>query len=177
GIEALSPEDIQFAGDFGYQIKLLAIARFGDGWVEARVHPAMIPKNHILANVNEAYNAIYLEGDFVGPNLFYGLGAGRRPTGSAVVSDIMNVGRKIHSAPCQGSGSLGWTQSGLFRGHCGAPHGPIAKHLLFPLFSPGQSRCALKNIRHPWRKPDQCFIGHPEGKENKRRRSRGDDHA
>ena len=95
GIEALSPEDIQFAGDFGYQIKLLAIARFGDGWVEARVHPAMIPKNHILANVNEAYNAIYLEGDFVGPNLFYGLGAGRRPTGSAVVSDIMNVGRKI----------------------------------------------------------------------------------
>jgi homoserine dehydrogenase len=59
------------------------------------VHPAMIPKDHILANVNEAYNAIYLEGDFVGPNLFYGLGAGRRPTGSAVVSDIMEVSRKI----------------------------------------------------------------------------------
>lgn len=95
GIEAISPEDIKFAGDFGYNIKLLAIARLGNGWVEARVHPAMIPKNHILANVNEAYNAIYLEGDFVGPNLFYGLGAGRRPTGSAVVSDIMDVGRKI----------------------------------------------------------------------------------
>ena len=95
GIEGLSPDDIQFAGDFGYQIKLLAIARLGNGWIEARVHPAMIPKDHILANVNEAYNAIYLEGDFVGPNLFYGLGAGRRPTGSAVVSDIMEVARKI----------------------------------------------------------------------------------
>jgi homoserine dehydrogenase len=95
GIEGLSPDDIQFAGDFGYQIKLLAIARLGNGWIEARVHPAMIPKDHILANVNEAYNAIYLEGDFVGPNLFYGLGAGRRPTGSAVVSDIMEVSRKI----------------------------------------------------------------------------------
>ncbi len=103
GIEGLSPDDIQFAGDFGYQIKLLAIARLGNGWIEARVHPAMIPKDHILANVNEAYNAIYLEGDFVGPNLFYGLGAGRRPTGSAVVSDIMEVARKI----LQGVGGWG----------------------------------------------------------------------
>jgi homoserine dehydrogenase len=95
GIEALSPDDIQFASDFGYQIKLLAIARLGNGWIEARVHPAMIPKGHILANVNEVYNAIYLEGDFVGPNLFYGLGAGRRATASAVVSDIMEVARRI----------------------------------------------------------------------------------
>ena len=95
GIETLSPEDILFAADLGYQVKLLAIARLGTDGVEARVHPAMIPQNHILANVNEAYNAIYLEGDFVGANLFYGLGAGRRPTGSAVVSDIMDIGRKV----------------------------------------------------------------------------------
>lgn len=95
GIEAISPEDIRFAGDFGYQIKLLAIARLGNDWMDARVHPAMIPKGHILGNVNEAYNALYLEGDFVGSNLFYGLGAGRRPTASAVVSDIMDIGRKI----------------------------------------------------------------------------------
>jgi homoserine dehydrogenase len=54
----------------------------------------MIPKDHILANVNEAYNAIYLEGDFVGPNLYYGLGAGKRATGSAVVSDIMELARQ-----------------------------------------------------------------------------------
>jgi homoserine dehydrogenase len=55
----------------------------------------MIPRDHILANVNEAYNALYVEGDFVGPTLYYGLGAGRKATGSAVVSDIMNIARQI----------------------------------------------------------------------------------
>jgi len=95
GITALTPNDVRFAGEFGYSVKLLAIARNLGDHLEARVHPAMIPKNHILANVNEAYNAIYLEGDFVGPNLYYGLGAGRRPTGSAVVSDIMDISRQI----------------------------------------------------------------------------------
>jgi len=95
GIGSIGLDDIGFADNFGYRIKLLAIARQGDGWIEARVHPAMIPKDHILANVNEAYNAIYLEGDFVGANLYYGLGAGGRPTASAVVSDIMDVARKM----------------------------------------------------------------------------------
>ena len=95
GIEQLTPEDIRFAGEFGYCIKLLAIARsVGDG-VEARVHPAMIPLDHIMANVNGVYNAIYLEGDFVGPNLYYGLGAGKRPTGSAVVSDLIHLSRQL----------------------------------------------------------------------------------
>lgn len=95
GISALTPDDIHFAGEFGYSVKLLAIARNLGDRLEARVHPAMIPKDHILANVNEAYNAIYLEGDFVGPNLYYGLGAGRRATGSAVVSDIVDLARQI----------------------------------------------------------------------------------
>jgi homoserine dehydrogenase len=95
GIAALTPDDIRFAGEFGYSVKLLAIARSLEDRLEARVHPAMIPKDHILANVNEAYNAIYLEGDFVGPNLYYGQGAGRRPTGSAVVSDIIDISRHI----------------------------------------------------------------------------------
>jgi homoserine dehydrogenase len=95
GIHALSPDDIRFAGEFGYRVKLLAIARELGGRVEARVHPAMIPQDHILANVNGAFNAIYLEGDFVGPNLYYGLGAGKRPTGSAVVSDIISLARQI----------------------------------------------------------------------------------
>lgn len=97
GIGALTPDDIRFAGEFGYMVKLLAIARDLGDRLEARVHPTMIPKGHILANVNEAYNAIYLEGDFVGPNLYYGLGAGRRPTGSAVVSDIVSLGRHIRA--------------------------------------------------------------------------------
>lgn len=95
GIDGLTTEDILFAGELGYCLKLLAVARdLGDG-VEARVHPTMIPKGHIMANVNEAYNAIYLEGDFVGPNLYYGLGAGGRPSGSAVVSDIISLARQI----------------------------------------------------------------------------------
>jgi homoserine dehydrogenase len=93
GIEGVSPEDIRFAGEFGYCIKLLAIAREVDGDIEARVHPAFVPLDHILANVNEAYNAVYVEGDFTGPTLFYGLGAGRRPTGSAIVSDLMDIAR------------------------------------------------------------------------------------
>jgi homoserine dehydrogenase len=97
GIDTLAPDDINFARDFGYNLKLLAIARFKDGKIEARVHPAMVPKNHILANVNEAYNAIYVEGDFAGPSLYYGLGAGRRPTGSAVASDIISLARQINS--------------------------------------------------------------------------------
>ncbi len=95
GIVAVTPDDIQFADEFGYGIKLLAIAKDLGDRIQARVHAAMIPKDHILANVNEAFNAIYLEGDFVGPNLYYGLGAGRRPTGSAVVSDIIGLAREI----------------------------------------------------------------------------------
>jgi len=95
GIDRLTPDDILFADEFGYCLKLLAIARNLGDMVEARVHPAMIPKDHILANVNGAFNAIYVEGDFVGPNLYYGLGAGRRPTGSAVVSDIISLARQI----------------------------------------------------------------------------------
>ncbi len=93
GVDKISLEDIRFAGEFGYCVKLLAIARKVDGQIEARLHPAFVPLDHILANVNEAYNAVYIEGDFVGPTLFYGLGAGKRPTGSAVVSDIMDIAR------------------------------------------------------------------------------------
>ncbi len=95
GITDITPEDILFAGEFGYRLKLLAIARDLGDRVEARVHPAMLPKDHILANVNGAYNAIYVDGDFVGPNLYYGQGAGRNPTGSAVVSDIIHLARQI----------------------------------------------------------------------------------
>ena len=95
GIVAITPDDIRFAREFGYRIKLLAIAKDLGDQLEARVHPVMIPKNHILANVHEAFNAIFLEGDFVGPTLYYGLGAGRRPTGSAVVSDIISLARDM----------------------------------------------------------------------------------
>jgi homoserine dehydrogenase len=101
GIDRLTPDDISYASEFGYCLKLLAVARERGDRVEARVHPAMISLGHIMANVNEAYNAIYLEGDFIGPNLYYGMGAGRRPTGSAVVSDIMSLAKLV----LQGAGT------------------------------------------------------------------------
>ena len=97
GITFITPDDIYYAGEFGFCVKLLATARMNGDSLEARVHPAMIPKAHILANVVDAYNAIYLEGDFVGPNLYYGLGAGRRPTASAVAADIIDLARRIRS--------------------------------------------------------------------------------
>ena len=97
GIEDLAPEDIRFANQFGYCIKMLAITRNLGNRIEARVHPTMVSLDHIMANVNGAYNAIYVEGDFVGPNLYYGLGAGRRPTGSAVVSDIIYLARRLRN--------------------------------------------------------------------------------
>ena len=97
GIIRLTPDDLRYASEFGYCIKLLAIARNIGKRVEARVHPTMIALDHIMANVNGVYNAIYLEGDFVGPNLYYGYGAGKRATASAVVSDLMALARQIRS--------------------------------------------------------------------------------
>ena len=95
GISRLSPIDIQFAAELGYTIKLLAIARSTDAGLDLRVHPTMIPTDHLLAQVKEAYNAFYLIGDAVGKVLMYGLGAGRMPTGSAVVADILDIARAV----------------------------------------------------------------------------------
>jgi homoserine dehydrogenase len=111
GIDKLTPGDILFADQFGYCIKLLTIAKNLGDEIEARVHPAMLPKHHMLANVNDAFNAVFIEGDFVGPTLYYGQGAGRRPTGSAVVSDIMAIARKIKSGADKTSSPLGFADS------------------------------------------------------------------
>jgi homoserine dehydrogenase len=111
GIDRLTPEDILFADQFGYCIKLLTIAQNLGDEIEARVHPAMLPKNHMLANVNEAFNAVFIEGDYVGPTLYYGQGAGRKPTGSAVVSDIMAIAKKIKSGSDKTSSPLGFADS------------------------------------------------------------------
>lgn len=95
GIRSLTPFDIDCARRFGFAIKLLAIAKKNKNGIEARVHPTMIPLSSPLASVREAFNAIYLDGDFVGPSLLYGKGAGKRPTASAVVGDIIEVARNI----------------------------------------------------------------------------------
>jgi homoserine dehydrogenase len=95
GISQIDPSDIQFAKDFGYQIKLLAISRNDGERIEVRVHPTMIPQEHMLAKVEGAYNAIHISGDAVGEVMLYGLGAGMMPTGSAVASDLVDLGRDL----------------------------------------------------------------------------------
>ena len=91
GIRQVSAEDIAVAADMGYTIKLLGIARMTAAGVEARVHPTMIPNGHQLAAVSGAMNAVYVVGDAVGETMFYGAGAGRFPTASAVVGDIFSL--------------------------------------------------------------------------------------
>lgn len=93
GITWITPEDIAYAKELGYSIKLLAITKISDSEVELRVHPAMIPQNHLISNVNGVFNAIYVKGDAVGDALYYGRGAGDLPTGSAVVSDIIDIAK------------------------------------------------------------------------------------
>ena len=96
GITGISGIDISYAAEFGYRIKLLAIGKLtDDGQLEVRVHPTMIPLHNPLADVNGVFNAIRLTGDFVGPVLFYGRGAGQNPTASAVVGDLIALSRSI----------------------------------------------------------------------------------
>jgi homoserine dehydrogenase len=95
GIREIAPEDIAFAKEFGYAIKLLAIAKENGTGVEVRVHPTMIPSHYLLATVDGANNAVYVKGDFVGSSLSYGQGAGMLPTASAVVSDVIEIARNL----------------------------------------------------------------------------------
>jgi homoserine dehydrogenase len=95
GISRISGLDVKFARDFGYRIKLLAIGKMVDGQIEARVHPTMIPLHNPMADVNGVFNAIRLTGDFVGPVMFYGRGAGQNPTASAIVGDLIGLSRSM----------------------------------------------------------------------------------
>jgi len=95
GITAISEQDIEFAGELGYRIKLLAIAIQRGQEIEARLHPTMIPFRHLLANVNGNFNAFHLIGDAADSVFLYGQGAGMMPTASAVVSDIVDIGRDL----------------------------------------------------------------------------------
>lgn len=97
GITRITSQDIDFARELGYKIKLLAITKAVDNEVEMRVHPTMIPQDYIISKVDGVYNAIYVEGDAVGSTLYYGRGAGDMPTGSAVVADIVDIAKKAES--------------------------------------------------------------------------------
>ena len=91
GIRNINNIDIQYAKQFGYTIKLLAIAKEENNKIELRVHPTLIPSNHQMANVNDAFNAIIIKGNAIGELMLHGRGFGNLPTGSAVVSDIISI--------------------------------------------------------------------------------------
>jgi len=95
GITQITPMDIEFAHQMGYCIKLLAIGKLIEGKIEARVHPTLISKDHLLASVDGVFNAVFITGDNVDATMSYGRGAGALPTGSAVVSDVIDIARNL----------------------------------------------------------------------------------
>jgi homoserine dehydrogenase len=109
GITRITPLDIEYAKEFGFTVKLLGIAKFLDGEVEARVHPTMLPTASPVAQVDGVYNAIQVVGDAVQDIVLYGQGAGSLPTGSAVVSDIIEIARNLVS------GAAGRVPAGSFQ--------------------------------------------------------------
>ena len=101
GITKLTREDIRYAEELGYRVKLLGITKRTENGVELRVHPTLIPEKRLIANVNGAMNAVVVKGDAVGPTLYYGAGAGAEPTASAVVADLVDVTRMQTADPHQ----------------------------------------------------------------------------
>lgn len=100
GISKISTDDVNYAEELGYRIKHLGITRKTDKGIELRVHPTLIPEKRLIANVDGVMNAVLVQGDAVGPTLYYGAGAGAEPTASAVVADIIDTVRTI-DAPLQ----------------------------------------------------------------------------
>ncbi|BAS27617.1 homoserine dehydrogenase [Limnochorda pilosa] len=105
GIGRVHPTDLAYAREFGYTVKLLAVARRHDA-VELRVHPALVPRDHPLASVEGVTNAVFVEGDAVGPLMFYGAGAGSLPTASSVVADMVEAARRIRATGQEPNGRI-----------------------------------------------------------------------
>lgn len=113
GISAITPQDLTVAAELGYRIKHLGIARKSDAGVEMRVHPTLIPTQSLLANVNGVKNAVLVEGNAVGPTLYYGAGAGAEPTASAVLADLVDIARDIRCGQRPQVASLGFAENTL----------------------------------------------------------------
>ena len=99
GITRITRQDVAYAEQLGYRIKHLGIARKEANGIELRVHPTLIPRKRLIANVNGVMNAVLVKGDAVGPTLYYGAGAGSEPTASAVVADLVDVTRTLTTDP------------------------------------------------------------------------------
>ena len=99
GIGKVRQEDVAYADELGYRIKHLGIARRVEAGIELRVHPTLIPAKRLLANVEGVMNAVLVQGNAVGPTLYYGAGAGALPTASSVLADVIDVARARFAAP------------------------------------------------------------------------------
>ena len=108
GITQLAQADIQYAEELGYIVKLLAVTKRTDKGVELRVHPTLIPEKRLVANVDGAMNAVLVQGDAVGPTLYYGAGAGAEPTASAVIADLIDIARLKDVSDIQRAPALGY---------------------------------------------------------------------
>ena len=99
GISRITADDVKYATELGYRIKLLGIARRTAAGIEQRVHPTLIPERRLIANVDGVMNAVLVKGDAVGATLYYGAGAGAEPTASAVIADLVDITRALTSDP------------------------------------------------------------------------------
>ncbi|SDT93718.1 homoserine dehydrogenase [Desulfobacula phenolica] len=113
GIRNITPKDIEFAKEFGYTIKLLAIGKIHENHVEARVHPTMIPDSNPLSHVDSSMNAIVIDADATGQAMLYGHGAGMMPTASAVLSDVADIARNIISGTKRRVPILGYPEDNI----------------------------------------------------------------
>ena len=113
GISKISTIDVEYAEELGYRIKHLGIASRDERGIEIRVHPTLIPEKRLIANVNGVMNAVMVDGDAVGPTLFYGAGAGAEPTASSVIADIIDIARAIDNDTQHSVPYLGVTQNTL----------------------------------------------------------------
>jgi len=100
GITGITREDILFAAQMDFVVKLLAICKEVDGRIEARVHPALLPNSHPLSAVKDTFNAVFIKGDHLDEVMLYGRGAGRFPTASAILGDVMEIARNIRNNAC-----------------------------------------------------------------------------
>ena len=113
GISKITPLDIEQADELGYIIKHLGISRRTDKGVELRVHPTLIPKDRLIANVHGVLNAVMVQGDAVGPTMYYGPGAGAEPTASSVIADIVDVARTMNTDYAERVPPLAFTEESL----------------------------------------------------------------
>ena len=172
GIVRIEPFDVAMAKEFGYRIKLLAIIIDHGKRVEARLHPTMIPEHHPLGQVDGVFNGIYLRGDMVGEQLFYGRGAGKEPTASAVVGDVIRGSKEY----C--SGQLRANFSDRISGRLGRfsrrdGHERNRHQLLSTRPGEGSSGRAVKDLRDHGRPPDQHPFRVPKRSRQLRHSARG----